>query len=88
VRGLDGALLHAVDHAEGGHQFAGRVDRDLELAADIALTWSAKHLAAPKIVSSDFGKLDASASGWRMGSARPRRLPAAEHARDACILDE
>jgi hypothetical protein len=33
VRHLDGGRLHAVDHAEGGHQLTGRGDADLELAA-------------------------------------------------------
>ena len=30
---LDGAVLHRVDHTEGGDEFAGRVHRDRELAA-------------------------------------------------------
>ena len=33
VGALDGAVLHAIDHAEGGHQLAARMHRDLELAA-------------------------------------------------------
>ncbi len=33
VRHLDGGVLHAVHHAEGRHQFAAGMHRDLELAA-------------------------------------------------------
>jgi hypothetical protein len=33
VRALDGALLHAIHHAEGGHQFTAGMNRDGELAA-------------------------------------------------------
>ena len=33
ARALDGALLHAIHHAEGRHQFAAGMDRNGELAA-------------------------------------------------------
>ena len=41
---FDRAGLHAVDHAEGRHQLAARVDRNLELAAGHLADLAREHL--------------------------------------------
>jgi hypothetical protein len=85
---LDGALLHAVDHAEGGHQFAGRVHRDLELAAGHRLDGLGEHLGRAEDGVQRFGEAGGQApadGGLRMHG---RRHAGGQHAGDAGMLDE
>ena len=88
VRHFHGALLHAVDHAEGGHQLAGRVGADLELAARHRLHPGGEDLGAAVDGVQRLGEAGGEAPAD--GGLRVHRGGDAggKHSRDACILDD
>jgi hypothetical protein len=82
VRHLDRRRLDAVDHPERRHQFAGRMRRDLELAASHVADLLGEHLAGAVDGVERLDELDARrqrmlACAWTIAGAAPAaRTPA------------
>jgi hypothetical protein len=85
---FDRALLHAVDHAEGRHQFAGRMHRDLELAARHGLDLLANTSAAAVDGVQRLGEAGGQAPADGGLRVHGRRDAGGQHAGDAGMLDE
>ena len=85
---FDGAVLHAVDNAEGGHELACGVDGDVKAPARHGLDGAGEGFGAAEDGVEGFGEARGQAPADGGLSVHRGCGPGGQHARDTGVFDQ